>query len=70
VEQLGISAAPKAITGVVLVAMQSVLTGLLSILIAVNALITICKANPHRKARKEAGEFSREWGIFLRLIYE
>jgi len=54
VEQLGISAAPKAITGVVLVAMQSVLTGLLSILIAVNALITICKANPHRKARKEA----------------
>jgi Transient receptor potential (TRP) ion channel/ML-like domain len=57
VEQLGISAAPKAITGVVLVAMQAGLTGLLAILIAVNGLITFCKANPHRKARKEAGKF-------------
>jgi hypothetical protein len=54
VEQLGIGETPKAITGVVLVAMQSALTGLLAILIAVNALVTFCRANPHRKARKDA----------------
>jgi predicted membrane protein len=54
VDQLGIGDAPKAITGVVLVAMQSVLTGLLAILIIVNGLIHLCRTNPHRKARKEA----------------
>jgi hypothetical protein len=57
VEQLGISQTPKTITGVVLIVMQSVLTGVLAILIAVNALIICCKTNPHRKARKDAGKF-------------
>jgi len=57
VEQLGISQTPKTITGVVLIVMQSVLTGVLAILIAVNALIACCLMNPHRKARKEAGKF-------------
>ncbi|KAF2402466.1 TRP-domain-containing protein [Trichodelitschia bisporula] len=60
VEQLGISQTPKTITGVVLIVMQSVLTGLLAILIAVNALIVFCKANPHRKARKEAEKKNRD----------
>jgi len=54
VEKLGISQTPKAITGVVLVAMQSALTGLLAILVAVNALVMWCRKNPHRKARKDA----------------
>lgn len=57
VEQIGIAAAPKSIVGVVLVAMQSILTGLLAILIAINGLVMLCKANPHRKARKQAGTF-------------
>jgi len=60
VEQLGISQTPKTITGVVLITMQSVLTGLLAILIAVNALITVCRMNPHRKARKEAEKLNRD----------
>jgi hypothetical protein len=56
VEQLGISQTPKTITGVVLIVMQSVLTAVLAILIAVNALIACCRMNPHRKARKDAGK--------------
>lgn len=54
VEQLGIAQTPKTITGVVLIVMQSVLTGVLAILIAVNAIILLFRANPHRQARKEA----------------
>lgn len=57
VEQLGINQTTKTITGVVLIVMQSVLTGVLAILIAVNALIVCCKVNPHRKRRKEAGKW-------------
>ncbi len=59
VEQLGISQSTKTITGVVLIAVQSVLTGSLAILIAVNSIIFCCKENPHRKRRKEAGELDR-----------
>lgn len=55
VEELGISQSTKTITGVVLIAVQSVLTAALAILIAVNAIIVCCRANPHRKQRKEAG---------------
>lgn len=57
VEQLGISQSTKTITGVVLIAVQSVLTATLAILIAVNSIIFCCKENPHRKRRKEAGTF-------------
>lgn len=60
VEQLGISQTPKTITGVVLIVMQSVLTGLLAILIAVNAIVVFFRANPHRKARKEAEKLNRD----------
>lgn len=57
VQELGISQSTKTITGVVLIGVQSVLTGVLAILIAVNGIIVCCKMNPHRRKRKEAGEF-------------
>ena len=62
VEQLGIAQSTKTITGVVLIAVQSVLTASLAILIAVNSIIFCCKENPHRKRRKEAGEFHSGFG--------
>lgn len=54
VEELGVDSTTKTVTGVVLIVVQSVLTGVLAILIAVNALIFCIKKNPHRQARKEA----------------
>ena len=57
VEELGIAQSTKTVTGVVLIAVQSVLTLALAILIAVNAIIVCCKENPHRKRRKEAGVY-------------
>ncbi|KAF9694901.1 hypothetical protein EKO04_006726 [Ascochyta lentis] len=54
VEELGMSQTTKTVTGMVLVVVQAVLTGILAILIAVNAIIICCKENPHRKKRKEA----------------
>ena len=70
VEELGISQSTKTITGVILVAVQSGLTGLLAILIAVNAIIVCVRENPHRKQRKEAG-MSPDIGSQhdLKLIY-
>ena len=55
VEELGIAQTTKTVTGVILIAVQSVLTATLAILIAVNAIIICCKENPHRRRRKEAG---------------
>lgn len=55
VQQLGIAQSTKTITGLVLIAVQSVLTAVLAILIAVNAIIVCVKENPHRKQRKQAG---------------
>lgn len=57
VEELGISQTTKTITGVVLIAIQSALTGILAILIVVNAIIFCCTENPYEKKRKEAGGF-------------
>ncbi|KAH7410428.1 hypothetical protein DE146DRAFT_355480 [Phaeosphaeria sp. MPI-PUGE-AT-0046c] len=54
VEELGMSQTTKTVTGLVLVVVQASLTGVLAILIAVNAIIMCCKENPHRKKRKEA----------------
>ncbi|KAL8727312.1 MAG: hypothetical protein Q9166_006143 [cf. Caloplaca sp. 2 TL-2023] len=54
VEELGIAQSTKTITGVILIAVQSVLTVALAILIAVNSIIVCCRENPHRKRRKEA----------------
>ena len=56
VEELGMSQTTKTVTGLVLVVVQASLTGILGILIAVNAIIICCKENPHRKKRKEAGK--------------
>jgi len=55
VEELGIAQSTKTITGVVLIAVQSILTAVLAILIAVNAIIVCVRENPHRRRRKEAG---------------
>ena len=56
VEEFGIAQTTQTVTGVVLIAVQSALTGVLAILIAWNAIIACCKQNPHRKRRKEMGE--------------
>lgn len=56
VEELGMSQTTQTVTGLVLVVVQAVLTGVLAILIAVNAIIICCKENPHRKRRKAAGK--------------
>lgn len=54
VEELGIAQTTKTITGVVLIVVQSGLTAILALLIAINSIITCCKENPHRKRRKAA----------------
>lgn len=58
VEKLGFSQTTKTATGVVLIVVQASLTGVLGILIAINAIVNCCRMNPHRKARKEAGKCS------------
>lgn len=68
VEELGVTQTTKTVTGLVLVVMQAVLTGLLAILIVVNAIIVCCKKNPH-KAQKEAGEYSKIWRPRILLTY-
>ncbi|KAH8602508.1 hypothetical protein B0O99DRAFT_531463 [Bisporella sp. PMI_857] len=60
VEELGIAQTTQTVTGVVLIAVQSVLTGVLAILIAANAIILCCKENPHRKRRKELEKMNRD----------
>ncbi len=60
VEELGIAQTTQTVTGVVLIAVQSGLTGILAILIAVNAIIMCVKENPHRKRRKEAEKLNRD----------
>jgi len=60
VEELGIDQTTQTITGVVLIVVQSVLTGVLAILIAVNSIIICCRENPHRKKRKEAEKLNRD----------
>lgn len=53
VEELGFSQTTKTVVGLVLLIVQAVLTALLAILIAANAIISCCKKNPHRQIRKE-----------------
>ncbi|KAJ6445961.1 phospholipid-translocating P-type ATPase, flippase [Purpureocillium lavendulum] len=57
VEEFGIRQTTQTVAGVALIAVQSALTGILAILIAWNAINACCKANPHRKRRKEMGKF-------------
>lgn len=56
VEELGFSQTTKTVTGVVIMGIQSALTAVLSILIAVNAIIGCIRENPHKRRRKEAGK--------------
>ena len=60
VEELGIAQSTKTITGVILISVQSVLTVVLGILIAVNAIIVCVRENPHTKERKEAQKLNRD----------
>ncbi|ROT36920.1 TRP-domain-containing protein [Sodiomyces alkalinus F11] len=60
VEQFGIRQTTQTITGVVLIAVQSALTGILAILIIWNAVEACCKTNPHRKRRKEMEKMQRD----------
>ncbi|KAK1991464.1 TRP-domain-containing protein [Colletotrichum falcatum] len=60
VEEFRISQTTQTVTGVVLIAVQSALTGLLAILIIWNAIIACCKENPHRKRRKEMEKMQRD----------
>jgi large-conductance mechanosensitive channel len=60
VEELGIAQTTQTVTGMVLIAVQSALTGILAILIAANAIIMCVKENPHRRRRKEAEKLNRD----------
>jgi hypothetical protein len=55
VEELGLSQTTKTVTGIVLIVVQSGLTGVLAILIAINAIIICIRENPHAKKLREAG---------------
>ncbi|KAH6634415.1 hypothetical protein B0J18DRAFT_406070 [Chaetomium sp. MPI-SDFR-AT-0129] len=59
VEEFGIAQTTQTVTGVVLIAVQSALTGVLTILIAWNAINACCKKNPHRARRKEMEKMQR-----------
>ncbi|RFU29668.1 hypothetical protein B7463_g6655, partial [Scytalidium lignicola] len=67
VEELGISQTTKTVTGVVLIAVQSALSGALALLIVANAIISFCKMNPHRKRRKEAEKMNRDLDVLTPL---
>ncbi|KAI1802023.1 TRP-domain-containing protein [Daldinia bambusicola] len=60
VEEFGISQTTQTVAGVVLIGLQSALAGALAILIAWNAIIALCKQNPHRKRRKEMEQYQRD----------
>ncbi|KAJ4148404.1 hypothetical protein LMH87_002876 [Akanthomyces muscarius] len=60
VEELGVAQTTKTVTGVVLIVVQSALTGVLAILVAWNAINACITANPHRLRRKEMEKRNRE----------
>ncbi|EWC46503.1 hypothetical protein DRE_04226 [Drechslerella stenobrocha 248] len=59
-EQLRISQTATTVTGVALIVVQSVLTGLLALLIAINAIIICCKPNYYIKRRHEREKLAEE----------
>ncbi|KAF3939392.1 hypothetical protein ABW19_dt0209539 [Dactylella cylindrospora] len=59
-EQLRMAQTTTTITGVVLIVVQSVLTGLLAILIAVNAIIICCRQNYYTKRRHQREKLAEE----------
>lgn len=60
VEEFGIRQTTQTVAGVVLIVVQSTLTGVLAILIAWNAFNACCKVNPHRKRRKDMEKLQRD----------
>ncbi|KAI0206284.1 TRP-domain-containing protein [Astrocystis sublimbata] len=60
VEEFGIAQTTQTVAGVVLIALQSALAATLAILILWNALISLCKKNPHQKRRQEMEDMGRD----------
>ncbi|KPM43895.1 hypothetical protein AK830_g2665 [Neonectria ditissima] len=60
VEQFHIEQTTKTVAGLVLIIIQSTLTGLLVLLIAWNAITVCIRENPHRKRRKEQEKAQRD----------
>ncbi|KAK9794532.1 hypothetical protein AB5N19_00349 [Seiridium cardinale] len=60
VEEFGISQTTQTVAGVVLIAVQAALAGILAILIGWNAIVACIKVNPHRKRRKEMEKMQRD----------
>ncbi|KAK2798215.1 hypothetical protein FQN50_008913 [Emmonsiellopsis sp. PD_5] len=60
VEELGISQTTQTVTGVALIAVQSTLTGILAILIVVNAVILFFRKKPQVKPRKDPEDLDRD----------
>ncbi|OJK00050.1 hypothetical protein ASPACDRAFT_52538 [Aspergillus aculeatus ATCC 16872] len=60
VDELGLSETTKTVTGIVLIAVQAGFTGILAILICVNAILLCCRENPHAKRRREADKMNRD----------
>ncbi|KAF2213527.1 hypothetical protein CERZMDRAFT_96360 [Cercospora zeae-maydis SCOH1-5] len=67
VQELGLSQTTQTVTGVVLIVVQSAMTGILAILIAVNAIIACVKENPHRRARKEREKMQHDFDALTPL---
>ena len=67
VEELGLSQTTKTVTGIASSWVQSTLTGVLAILIAVNAIITCVRENPHAKRKREAEKNNRDLDDLTRL---
>ncbi|KAI0489685.1 TRP-domain-containing protein [Xylaria cf. heliscus] len=60
VEEFGIAQTTQTIAGVALIGVQSALAVALAILILWNAIISLCKKNPHQKRRKEMESMQRD----------
>ncbi|RFU81838.1 transient receptor potential ion channel [Trichoderma arundinaceum] len=69
VEEFGIQQTTQTVMGVVMIAVQSTLTGALAILVLWNAINATIKMNPHRKRRKELGKFSFSLFLLLMMMY-
>lgn len=65
VEELGLSQTTKTATGIVLIVIQSTLTGVLAILIATNAIMACVRENPHARRKREAGRLHFLFGYSL-----
>ncbi|GAP84908.1 putative transient receptor potential ion channel [Rosellinia necatrix] len=60
VEEFGIAQTTQTIAGVVLIGVQAALAITLAILIFWNAILSLCKQNPHQKRRKEMEKWQRD----------